>query len=577
MNTLKLDVSARRRVSVVIVGSGIAGTWLGLKLVRAGVDTLIVHYSGSDRGGTMGSSIRSVGAINTSPLDRSDFHEFMEQLGQGQHHPSVIDMLTRYLPEEIEEIRSLGEFKRIKLGIALQSESAGPFLEKLHARFKSLGGQMLDAWVTRIVADQRECRGLQYQSGSLIGGIEAGAIVLACGGYAGIFDGSVKTNNYGTLLGRFLEAGGLATNLEFVFKHGYGKPDLGALTPTEELPGAQVYDEQGTHVHWLERELYEGRGTANHLEAFRHWRRHRDHHFFIDMGYRPLYDRVMELNVAIESANQQALELSVQGLADMSRAEARLRMIEKLRQWVAQSTKVDFEKFLELKPLIAVPDKTKVFRVRQIAYFSMGGIAHLSCATNLANVYVTGEAMHDFGAHRVGGLPWGLYLAAGRVIGDNLIQRWREGQLSPRGGFEVLEKHCSFDASMLQSIRAGLYQYQEHNFCVSDARRFVAWLRQSRRDVRRRTETLSDAVAWLIVAEAIMQSSLRRVESRGCFYRGDHPVVSEHLTDFFSCAYYDADADVVDANLVRSAELKSLITSEQPMLNERNELHAVVG
>jgi len=578
MSTVKLDILPDLSTTVVIVGAGIAGTWLGLKLARAGVDTVIVHYAGDDRGGTMGSSFRSVGAINTSPMDRDDFRTFMEELSQGQNHPAIVEMLTRYLPEEIEEIRSLGEFKRIKLGIALQDGNAGPFLAQLHQQFEAFGGRMLDAWVTRIVADDRDCRGLQYQQRGAIGRIRAGVIVLASGGYAGIFDGSVKTNNYGTLLGRFLEAGGLATNLEFVFKHGYGKPDLGALTPTEELPGAEIYDTDGNHVEWLERELFDGRGTANHLEAFRHWRRNRDRDFYIDLGFRHLYRRFQALNAALSPTNGErngeAVTVALRELADLCPPEGRAQPIEKVKGWMDAGQRLDFEKFSEFKGFVTKSSDAEIFRVRQIAYFSMGGMAHLACKTNLANVFVTGEAMHDFGAHRVGGLPWGLYLAAGRVIADSLIERFKTDGVPQGGDFDLVAKDCTFDAQMLQSIRTYLYRYQEHDFRVDEARRFVSWIRHARRQLRKRGEILSDSIAWLVLSEAIMQSSLRRVESRGCFYRSDHPIVSEHLSTFFSCAYYDAGADVVDANLVRSTELESLFVSS-PV--SKNELHAVTA
>jgi hypothetical protein len=41
------------------------------------------------------------------------------------------------------------------------------------------------------------------------------------------------------------------------FKHGFGKPDMGELTPTEELRGAAILNEN----EWLEPEIFEGRGT----------------------------------------------------------------------------------------------------------------------------------------------------------------------------------------------------------------------------------------------------------------------------------------------------------------------------
>src|SRR5262245_28785350 len=243
-----LEIVPAIKTKVVVVGGGIAGIWVALKLARAGIDSILIDYSDTDRGGVLGSSARSVGAVNTAPIVRSEFRQFMDELGLGQVHPSTVDLVQTYLREELDELKTYGEFKPIKLGVAVAGGNAGPLIENLHRQYLAKGGRILNAWVTRIVANATACHGVQYQHGNQIGKVLASAIVLASGGYAGLFEGSVKTNNFGTLLGRFLQSGGMATNLEFVFKHGYGKPDLGDLTPTEELPGAEVYDDAKEHV-----------------------------------------------------------------------------------------------------------------------------------------------------------------------------------------------------------------------------------------------------------------------------------------------------------------------------------------
>lgn len=565
MATLK--TAPTLRASVVIIGAGIAGTWLGLKLARAGVDTMIIHYGSTDRGGLPGSSARSVGAINTSPLKRTDFRHLMDELGQGQHHPSVVDLLLNYLPEELPELLALGEFKDIKLGVAVASGNAGPLLGRLHKLFESYGGRMLHAWVTRIVADETTCRGVQYQQGDTIGKVLAPALVIASGGYAGLFDGSVKTNNYGMVLGRFLQVGGVATNLEFIFKHGYGKPDMGALTPTEELPGAEIYDSDGNHAVWLERELFEGRGTANHLEAFKYWRRNSDKDFFIDLKFRPVTSKLLAFNAALaglgNAKGTEAVTAVLSELIEMCPMEGRAALQEKLVRWSEAGQRVDFDRFCEIKEYFHAMPKGEVFRVRQIAYFSMGGIAHVDCATNLANVFVTGEAMHDFGAHRVGGLPWALYLSTGRIISEQLIDLVGVNSRADGEDFELINRTAHFDGAVLEDIRARLYRHQEHNFNVADASSFVEWLRGRRRELLERGDVLDDAVAWLIVAEGIMQASLRRMESRGCFYRPDYPTAAEHMKARFTFTHYDTDADVVDAELIRIPELPRVVLRDR--------------
>lgn len=554
----KIETAPTLRTQVLVVGAGIAGAWVALKLARAGVDTIMMHYAAADRGGVIGSSARSVGAVNTSPLERRDFREFMDELGQGQQSPSAVELMLNYLPEELDELLAFAEFKKIKLGVALANGNAGTLLRRLHDEFRSAGGRLCEGWVTRIVADANSCRGVQYQSSGAAGKVLASAVVIASGGYTGLFHGSVKTNNYGTVLGQFLRAGGIATNLEFIFKHGYGKPDLGALTPTEELPGAEIYDDAGTHVEWLERELYEGRGTANHLEAFKHWRHNKDKDFFIDLTFRPLCARLHAINAALsdpEPRGWERLRVCLNELWQECPAAERSAIETKIHHWLLVGGPIDFGRFSALKPHFAGIAKGEVFRVRQIAYFSMGGIGHVNGTTNLANVFVTGEAMHDFGAHRVGGLPWGLYLALGRFLSERLIDQLGAGRFGATPDFELVRADSSFDAALLEEIRLGLYRHQERDLNDGEAVNFISWLRMKRRALLDAGRELDDAVAWLTVAEALMQSSLRRTESRGCFYRADHPLTRDEFHHQFTCAYYDRDRDRVEARLISTADL----------------------
>ena len=553
-----MEIAPELRTTVAIVGAGIAGIWTALKLNRAGIDSIVIDYSGTDRGGILGSSARSVGAVNLAPLERAQFREFMDELGLGQVHPATVGLLETYLREELEEIQTYGQFKRIKLGMAVAGGSAAPLLENLRAQYIQRGGRILNAWVTRIVADDVVCYGVQYQQGDSIGKVLAPVLVMASGGYAGLFEGSVKTNNHGTLLGRFLHAGGLATNLEFVFKHGYGKPDLGDLTPTEELPGAEVYDESREHVEWLERELYEGRGTANHLEAFKHWRNNRDKKFFIDLKYRTVYAQVQSLNALYTGAggpDETRLARALQSLLAACPEVHRGALEVMLRGWIEARQRVDFDRFALIKPFFQEVATGELFRVRQIAYFSMGGVAHNSCATSLANVFVTGEAMHDFGAHRVGGLPWGLYLSTGRLISERIAATLGTQSICTDADFDLVMAESRFDADLLQEIRADLYNYQERDLKIGEATRFIHKMRRLRRTLLKDGRVLDDAVAWTIVAESVIQASLRRTESRGCFYRSDHPVAMERMRSWFSCTSYDKDPDVVTSRMIRIADM----------------------
>lgn len=544
---------------IAVVGGGIAGCWAALKLAERGVITTLITYSGMDRGGAQGATGRSVGAINTSPLSKADFKQMLEELGHGQTHPSAVAALGEALGEELEAIRAFAAFKSIKLGIALDAVSATELLERIKSALRGLGVRIIDAWVVKIAVDGHGFQGLQLSENGKVVLLYARSLIIASGGYAGLFRGSLKIPTYGTLLGRYLEVGGAATNLEFVFKHGYGKADRGALTPTEELPGSEVYDDQGVHVKWLERELFSGRGTHNHLEAFRYWRRNSTRKFYIDFTHQPLYKAVIGLNEAL--AAQTDCERQMQELIELCIPGTEEHVKELLNTWIKGAGRIGFERFDELKPFHQISEKRQYFRVSQIAYFSMGGIAHKEFATNIPGVYVTGEAMHDFGANRVGGLPWGLYLVAGRRIAEQCVKDISANPVRPMREFDQTHGQDYFDTDLLLEIQLRLSEQVEEVFESEKSDACIAWFRSKRSELRRRGQQLNDGYSWLLVAEAIVQSSRIRHESRGCFFRKDQPRESTDFDNHFTLSTYDRDTDKVSATLLSKQDVFDKITN----------------
>ncbi|MBD2777749.1 FAD-dependent oxidoreductase [Iningainema tapete] len=211
---------------------------------------------------------------------------------------------------------------------------------------------------------------------------------------------------------------------------------------------------------------------------------------------------------------------------------------------------IKYEKFQDLKKLFLV-EKTRLFHVKPITYFSMGGIAHINCRTNLKNVYVTGECMHDFGANRVGGLPWALYLASGRIICEHVVKQLKEHE--KQLDFEIVFQKSHFNWELLKEIRGRLYEYQNKNNNETQALENIQWFRETRSKLIQNNEKLSDSFAWLIVAEAIMQSSLSRRESRGYFLRSDFPFEDVNLDKYFSYAWYDRQANIVKSRFLEAS------------------------
>jgi 4-hydroxybenzoate adenylyltransferase len=549
-----------RRTSVVVIGGGVAGVWVAYQLIKARIDTTLITYQAEDRGGVQGASRRSAGAFNTSPLTAGDLDNYLQKVGHSQTHPSVAPTLAEHLPKALAELASLVDLKPIKIGLALASGTGEEFLESMYRHFRALGGEIINGWVTRLIADQKICRGVQYDSPVGIGKLRCRAVVIASGGYAGLFANSIRTNCFGSVLGCYLLSGGIATNLEFLFKHGYGNIDANALTPTEELPGAEIYDTRQERVGWLEELLFNRQGTNTHLQAVQLWLRDPNSQYYVDLSYRALYLKLWGLNSWLANTGAAVSDLQGAGVdvigdvVGIFPEEGRALAKAKISRWIDERRSIEYRMFEELKPLFKPRDIAR-FRVRPLTYFSMGGIGHVDFATNLKGVYVTGEAMHDFGANRVGGLPWSLYLASAYAIteqlGRELSDNWVEAD-----DFELVAKRSCFDPALLQEIQQLLYESQERELTTARAGRCIEWFRRKRKELQERPDVLHDGISWLLVAEAIMQCSVCRTESRGFFFRFDFQNQNERLDHVHSCAWYDEVSGQVSARLLAWHEIE---------------------
>jgi len=544
LNTQGREFPEVRR-AVVVVGGGVAGLWAAYQLARAKIPSALISYSGSDHGGVQGASRRSAGAVNTAPLDLQDLEGYLKTLGRGQGHPDVASILDAYLGRALADLAALVDLRPVKIGRALAQGPGHKLLERLTQAYRDLGGTVIDGWVTRLVADQQSCRGVQYETPLGIGKLRCKSVVLATGGYAGLFGNATRTNCFGTMLGRFLRAGGLLSNLEFVFKHGYGNIDANAVTPTEELPGAEIRDADGNRVTWLEEALFSLEGTQSHLAAVQLWSQNPEKKFFVDLRYRPLYLRLAQLKGELEQAHESGVASDAERARDEFVASFPVEAHAAVRREITEPFASGFALFERLK-LLSGDQTPRVFRVAPLIYFTMGGAAHSHLRTNLPGVLVTGEAMHDFGANRVGGLPWALYLAAGCLLRDQLASLAVSGG---GGDFELVPPSPPLHAPSLDSIQVHLNRTLANGLNAEDAKRSLIWLRNERRSLRAGAAAFGDLEASLLLAEGILQSALARRESRGFFLREDHPTEDPRLGKLISRARYEPSLDEVDVTL----------------------------
>ena len=185
----------------------------------------------------------------------------------------------------------------------------------------------------------------------------------------------------------------------------------------------------------------------------------------------------------------------------------------------------------------------------------MGGLAHNGCRTGLHHVYVTGEAMHDFGADRVGGLPWALYLSCARQITDRILSDRRQSPFRiPACPFEPILAPSCHDEPALKKVREILHRLQEESFRVDEAKQSLQELRHFRRELSRNKTVLPDAIYWALLAEAILVSTLARRESRGCFFRDDLPTEDPRMHGRYTFTCFDPATDEVTASIVSADE-----------------------
>ncbi|MCP5008240.1 MAG: hypothetical protein GY941_30540 [Planctomycetes bacterium] len=550
MENSNLQILPDLTTQVAIVGGGMAGLWAGYKLAKNGISSTLITYLDVDRGGVKGSTSLCVAGINYAPFNTKDqLHEFLKKLGYGQIHPSVEEMLSSYFQEELEEVVSLFDLKPIKIGASIVGGGKS-FLNKMSELYQSQEGTIINGWVTRLVVNKNSCQGIQYESQNGIGKLRCQSIILASGGYTGLYKNSIKNNNFGRILGDYLRCGGSATNLEFTFKHAYVNIDACKITPTETLPGAEVYKDNVKRIEWLERLLFNEQGTDTHLDAVKLWRDSKDT-YYIDLSYRQLYLMIKDFNKMLQfldsvkgSKEHEPRQIIAELLALFDNAYHG-QVQEELNVLIKKRELIDYNQYNLLKKYIKNSNEKRRFRVSGLTYFSMGGIAHNNFSTNLPNVYVTGEVMHDYGANRVGGLPWSLYLTSGRVISDCILKNLSQQKSMPCD-FDLVLKKAYFDKELLLQIQSCVCDNQDEALYLQH----IPWFQQKRHELLEKGRVLDDSIYWLTVAEAIVKSIVIRKESRGCFRRREYPEEDSSLQDHFSYTYFMKDKEEIAVELL---------------------------
>lgn len=196
------------------------------------------------------------------------------------------------------------------------------------------------------------------------------------------------------------------------------------------------------------------------------------------------------------------------------------------------------------------------FSLGPIYGLSMGGIAHSHGATNLVNVYVTGEARHDLVADFPGwGKPAACYLATAGMLCDVFSECSGTSHVQD---FPMMPVPARVQSSLLAEVRLRLKEFQDHRFSELGAEKFIEWCRTTR---QRLPPERMGCFQILILAEAYALSALVRRESRGFFFRADFPSTNPEMAQCTTLAYYNANNDCVVVDLLAQQAHSDRITS----------------
>ncbi|WP_238477619.1 L-aspartate oxidase [Natranaeroarchaeum sulfidigenes] len=527
------------QIPVLVVGAGAAGARVAIELAEAGVEPLVIGKR--DHGDAH--TTWAAGGINAAlgSLDSEDgwtIHA-ADTLDEGHfiNDPMAVELTTSEMPDRIRELDEWGMgFDRTENGRINQRYFGAQSFRRTCFVGDRTGEAMLDALVskaqslsipyrenvmiTRLLSDGTGVHGAvgyDMETGEFLL-FETDHVVLAAGGYSALYNRHSsrddENNGDGPVLA--LEAGASLMDIEFVQFHPtgmvearYGDDWAGRLV-TEAVrgeggrllnangerfmerysPDQMELDARDVVARAIAREIREGRGTENggvYLDIS-----HREDQYVKDRLPR-MHERFAELGVDIT------------------------------------------EEPMEVAPT---------------AHYSMGGvdIDFETGETGVEGLYAVGETVAGVhGANRLGGNSLAETVAIGKLVGEHVAEQIDGDPSVPttvktlaEREFRSLKRLAAADGTerpqqLLDDLGDVLWKHAgilRDEASLRAGLREVQALRERTADLRvegdragRDFEFAVDLAFSITLAEALLESALRREESRGAHYRTDYPEI----------------------------------------------------
>jgi succinate dehydrogenase / fumarate reductase flavoprotein subunit len=533
-------------VEVLVVGAGAAGARTAIELAEHGVDDVLVlgkrnhgdAHTTWARGGING-------ALGThDPEDDWTIHA-ADTLNEGHfvNDPEKVETVTKQMPERLRELDDWGmDFSRTESGEPDQRYFGAQSFRRTAFAGDYTGEALLNTlvekaqehevpyrenvMVTKLLSDGERSYGavgFDMESNEFLL-FNAGAVVLAAGGYAAVYNrhSSRDDENNGDGPALAHDAGARLMDMEFVQFH-----------PT----GMAVDESDPEWEPWSGRLVTEAvRGEGGRLY-------NADGERFMER-YSP--DQ-MELDARDVVARAIAQEIS-EGRGTEN-GGVYLDISHREQSFIQERLPRMYERFSEL----GVDMAEEAVEVAPTSHYGMGGVVvDENAETDVDGLFAIGETMAGVhGANRLGGNSLAETVAYGVVAGEAVAERVDGPGHVPEA---VLTSLAEPHLRGLQSTAGVEGEYEpetlltelrdlmwEHAGILRDEASLQAGLDELD-DIRRKAERLDvggvtsrsfefaiDLGFMLTVSESVLRSALERTESRGAHYRTDHTEVDSDL------------------------------------------------
>ncbi len=528
-------------LSVLVIGAGAAGARAGIALAEHGVDDVLVigkrahgdAHTKWARGGVNA-------ALGTHDPEDSPAIHAADTLKEGHflNDPEKVETVARDSPKRIRELDDWGmAFSRTTDGeidqryfgaqsfrrTAFAGDHTGEsMLETLVERARELGvPHRQNVMITKLLSDGSRVHGaLGYDmDDSTFLLFNAGAVILAAGGYTAVYDrhSSRDDENTGDGLSLAYEAGAELADVEFVQFHPTGMVgeryegwDGRLVTEAVRGEGGQLYNANG--------ERFMKRYSPEQME----------------LDARDVVARAIDAEIAAGRGTENG------GVyLDISHRE---------RSFIKERLPRMYERFADL----GVDMAEQPVEVAPTAHYGMGGVVTNSVGkSRLDGLYAIGETMAGVhGANRLGGNSLAETVVFGKRAGEAVAERVDDsGNMPAPLVTDVAERHFAELAALAETdgthtpaaVFARLRDILERYAGIRRDGESLATGLEQLSNLRRKTadsavggvpsrsfETAMNLGFAFLAAEAIMRGALERTESRGAHYRRDCPEMSDN-------------------------------------------------